>query len=71
MILLPGRSGCGQHLCDAHAAKSFAHDVPVGAVAVADDVLFQNSAYAKVSCLQDVQSPWRCCVPAQESGSST
>ena len=35
--VLPRRSGCSQHLCDAHAAKSFAHDVPVGAVAVADE----------------------------------
>ena len=35
--VLPGRSGCGQHLFDAHAAKSFAYDVPVGAVAVADE----------------------------------
>ncbi len=35
--VLPGRSGCGQHLRDAHAAKSFAHDLPVGAVAVADE----------------------------------
>ncbi len=35
--VLPRRSGCGQHLCDAHAAKSFADDVPVGAVAVADE----------------------------------
>ncbi len=35
--VLPGRSGCGQHRCDAHAAKSFAHDVPVRAIAVADE----------------------------------
>ncbi len=35
--VLPGRSGCGQHLFDAHAAKSFAHNVPGGADAVADE----------------------------------